>query len=86
MLWPFGGGRRQGKTVAENRVDKTSQIVAVANAIHKLQSRVVWIERNAPYEKSDKKREQFDIEKIRIERQIKALEQQHHALTTAMKG
>ena len=79
-MWPFGG-KRLGKTVAERRVDSTSKIVKVANEIHRLQARVVWIERNAPYERNDRRRKQMDIDKLKIEQRIQALEQQHHALS-----
>ncbi|MBI2663871.1 hypothetical protein HYX10_00830 [Candidatus Woesearchaeota archaeon] len=79
-MWPFSE-RRAGKTVAERRKDSSSQVVKLADTIHRLQSRVVWIERNAPYEKNDKRRENLDKEKLRLERQIQALERQHHALS-----
>lgn len=84
-MWPFGNGRRAGKTVAEKRTANASQIVLVANQISRLQSRVVWIEHNAPYERNDRKRKMLDIEKLQLEEKIKGLERQHHALAAGMK-
>lgn len=85
-MWPFGSGRRAGKTVAENRTQKDKQIVQVASRISQLQSRIVWIEHNAPYEKNDRKRKKLEIEKLQIEEKIKALERQHHSLAAGIKG
>lgn len=78
-MWPFGG-KRTGKTVAEREVANTSQIVRLASEIRRLQAKVVWLERNAPYEKNDRKRRQMDIHKIRLEQKIQSLERKHHAL------
>ena len=84
-MWPFGG-KRSGRTVAEQRVDNTKAIAAIANKIHQLQTKVVQIERNAPYERNNNKRKHLDIEKLRIERQIEQLERQHHSLSNRNKG
>ncbi|MAG15489.1 hypothetical protein CMO88_00335 [Candidatus Woesearchaeota archaeon] len=80
------GGRRSGKTVAEKRVDNSSKITKLATEIHRLQSRVVWIERNAPYEKNNRRRKQMDLDKLKLEQRIQSLERQHHALSSRNKG
>ena len=80
------GGRRSGKTVAEKRVVNTSAIVHLANKIHNLQKQVVRIEQQAPYVRNNRERERLDMKKMRIEREIERLEQQHHALSRSNRG
>ena len=84
-MWPFGG-RRAGKTVAEQRAGNLSAEVKIANEISRLHNRVLWLERNAPYEKNDRRRKNMDIEKLRNEEKIKSLDKKREGLANRNKG
>ncbi len=78
-MWPFTG-KPSGKTVAEQRKEAAGKAARLATDIGKLQSQVIAIEKKIPYIRSHNEKKQLEFRKLRIEEQIKQLEDQHHAL------
>ena len=78
-MWPFDG-RIVPKTVAEQRKEAASKAARLATDIGKLQSQVIALEKKIPYVRSHNEKKQLELRKLRIEEQLKQLEEQHHAL------
>ncbi len=78
-MWPFTG-KPMGKTVAEQRKDAAAKSVRLATDIGRLHSQVIALEKKIPYVRSHTEKKQLEFRKLRIEEQIKQLEEKHHAL------